>query len=97
MCIKINSCIQYLGIWAQINANVTNDDDSKMASNTKVGTTVEDKINEFFTQNQKFFAACDINGKRAFLLLECTPVGLWSHLRSRWQKLVHRLRSRRGL
>ena len=48
---------------------MTKEDDWKMASNTKVGTTVEDKMNEFFTQNQKFFAAGDINGKRAFFTL----------------------------
>ena len=76
---------------------MTKKDDNKMASTTKVGTTVEDKMNEFFTQNPKFFAAGDINGKRHFLHLELTPVGSWRALKSRLQKQALRPKHRQSL
>jgi hypothetical protein len=43
---------------------------NKMANNTKSGTTtVNDKLNDFFMQNQKFFEAGDKEGKRGFFAL----------------------------
>ena len=50
---------------------MTKMDNKYMASNnTKSGTeTVEDKMNEFFASNEKFFTDGDINGKRAFFTL----------------------------
>jgi hypothetical protein len=39
-----------------------------MANNTKSVTT-EDKLNEFFAANEKFFNNGDLNGKRAFFAL----------------------------
>jgi hypothetical protein len=43
---------------------------AKMANSTKSGTTtVEEKMKEYFTENEKFFNAGDINGKKAFFTL----------------------------
>jgi hypothetical protein len=38
-------------------------------NNTKSGNDVENRMNEWFTQNQKFFNDGDIDGKKAFFAL----------------------------
>ncbi len=46
-------------------------------ASTKVETPVQNKVDEYFQQNEKFFNTGDINAKKAFFMLGqyCRKVG----------------------